>query len=81
VSPQWTKPCRFVSDRIYPESDTAGRFTFSNLASGTYRVAAIGSAEWAYREEPGVVARWLTSAAEIVLSEQTVTIEIESKAP
>ncbi len=62
--------------------DAAGAFQFSVLAPGTYRVAAIGPAEWVRREEPGVAAAWFTAASDIVLAEsQTLTIAVEARLP
>jgi hypothetical protein len=62
--------------------DAAGAFQFSGLAPGTYRLAAVGPAEWARREEPGVSAAWFTAASDIALAEsRTLTIAVEARVP
>jgi hypothetical protein len=76
-----------VPDAKYPHFDraaidAAGAFQFSGLAPGTYRVAAVGPAEWARREEPGVAAAWFTAATDLALAEsQTLTIALEARIP
>lgn len=67
---------------VSAEIDAAGAFKISDLAPGTYRVAAVGPIEWARRNEPDAVAAWLKSAPKIGLSEDQIrTIALEARLP
>ena len=60
----------------------AGEFSFNGVAAGTYRAAVIGPEQWSRQDEPGVVAGWFTSAADIMIDEgETTAIRLEARKP
>ncbi len=62
--------------------NAAGEFSFDRVAAGTYRAAVIGPEQWSHQDEPGVVASWFTSAADIMIDEgKTAAIRLEAGKP
>jgi hypothetical protein len=54
---------------IVTQADSAGRFSFHGLRSGTYRVVCPGRADWGRRDMTGVLAGLLSAAEDVALAD------------
>src|SRR5262249_31311054 len=62
--------------------DQQGNFTIGKLASGKYRVTAVGPEQWERRDMPNVVAEWLASAEDFELAAgESKTVQIKGTLP
>ena len=63
-------PLQFVdgyADYKSAMADGSGAWTIPGLAPGVYRAAAVGPADWVFKDMPNVVDGWLAAVDEITL--------------
>jgi hypothetical protein len=63
-------PLQFVdgyADYKSAMADGSGAWTIPDLAPGVYRAAAVGPADWVFKDMPNVVDGWLAAVDEITL--------------